>query len=808
MTAVLMRARAELRLRWRAWLLLALVLGLSGGVVLTTAAGARRTSSVFDRLVEVTKGHDVTVQVNDELDEKLLARVAGLPQVEAAGRMAMVPADIATSQSTPFSWSLTTGASVDGRVGRALDVPRVVEGRMLNNADPHEAIVNAEFVRSRGLSVGDRFTLRTVTFPELFELFGGEHPTPTGPRVEVKIVGVVQLPEDAEFIAEESDGAPASASAVSGLAFLSPAFYSTYGDQIATLDIMFVKLKQGQAQAASFIEDARRLAGGDQVLGFETLGDQLVAGVEDALRVQSLALWVFTAVVGAAMLLLLGQAIARAISLAAEDVPVLRALGSGSGTLFFAALVPVFGVLLVGAVVAVVAGALGSAAMPGGFARSLEPSPGIRLDWVVLLAGVGAIVCAVLVRAAIAAAWVSRPRRITQRRPAFVPDTLARAGMSPAMVSGTRFALDVGTGTAAVPVRGVMIGVAGAVLAMTAALTFSASFDSLLDDPSAYGWNWDAVAFGGEDPEVLDEGARDLSASPLVAEFSRATVQSVTFRGADLQGLAVKSIKGSVFPRIVEGRSPAEPDEVALGRGTLRDAHARIGGTVDFRGSKASCGGREGCPLAYRVVGRVLFWAEDSSPGEGAVFAPAGLERLAHSEGFSDHLVRLAPGATVQQLVDAFGTSVGDVIGPRPPTEVRNLGRATGLSEALGVALTVVGLTTIALALATSARRRARDLGILKVLGFVRGQVRRTVAWQATFLLSIAVVAGVPAGIAAGRWMWRLLADNMSVAADPSVPFTLLGAGIAGLLVVGNIVAAFPARTAARTQPAVVLRSL
>ena len=51
MAAVWVRARAELRARWRAWLGLMLLLGLAGGTVMALAAGARRTDTAYDRLV-------------------------------------------------------------------------------------------------------------------------------------------------------------------------------------------------------------------------------------------------------------------------------------------------------------------------------------------------------------------------------------------------------------------------------------------------------------------------------------------------------------------------------------------------------------------------------------------------------------------------------------------------------------------------------------------------------------------------------------------------------------------------------------
>ncbi|MGZ4188877.1 MAG: hypothetical protein ACXVD2_03380, partial [Actinomycetota bacterium] len=49
MTAVWLRARAELRARWRASLGLALVIGLAGGLVVAAAAGARRQDSTYQK---------------------------------------------------------------------------------------------------------------------------------------------------------------------------------------------------------------------------------------------------------------------------------------------------------------------------------------------------------------------------------------------------------------------------------------------------------------------------------------------------------------------------------------------------------------------------------------------------------------------------------------------------------------------------------------------------------------------------------------------------------------------------------------
>ena len=48
-------------------------------------------------------------------------------------------------------------------------------------------------------------------------------------------------------------------------------------------------------------------------------------------------------------------------------------------------------------------------------------------------------------------------------------------------------------------------------------------------------------------------------------------------------------------------------------------------------------------------------------------------------------------------------------------------------------------------------RRQRRDFAIMRALGFTSWQVRGTLCWQALTLSGIALVIGVPAGIAGGR---------------------------------------------------------
>ena len=143
---------------------------------------------------------------------------------------------------------------------------------------------------------------------------------------------------------------------------------------------------------------------------------------------------------------------------------------------------------------------------------------------------------------------------------------------------------------------------------------------------------------------------------------------------------------------------------------------------------------------------------------------------------------------------------------PTKPTDLLNFGRIQDLPLILGCVLAVLALITVAHLLATSIRRRRRDLAILKTLGFTQGEVGRTVAWQATTLAVITLAVGLPLGVAAGRTAWDLFAGRLGVLPDVSVPVVLLALIVPGAILLANLVSIGPAVTAMRTHPASVLR--
>src|SRR5207247_688702 len=120
---------------------------------------------------------------------------------------------------------------------------------------------------------------------------------------------------------------------------------------------------------------------------------------------------------------------------------------------------------------------------PLGIARLAEPNPGISMDWRVLGIGAAAVVVTMLLaalpsmwRAAGASGDALGLRRSSASRPSVVAESAQRAGFPASFVVGVRMALERGRGRTQVPVRSALLGATLALISLTMAFTFGASF--------------------------------------------------------------------------------------------------------------------------------------------------------------------------------------------------------------------------------------------------------------------------------------------------------------------------------------------
>jgi ABC-type antimicrobial peptide transport system permease subunit len=116
-------------------------------------------------------------------------------------------------------------------------------------------------------------------------------------------------------------------------------------------------------------------------------------------------------------------------------------------------------------------------------------------------------------------------------------------------------------------------------------------------------------------------------------------------------------------------------------------------------------------------------------------------------------------------------------------------------------------LATVAVghAVVLAIRRRRRELAVLRTIGFTSGHVRASIAYQASILTALGLVVGIPLGIAAGRAVWRLVADGLGIAPAFAVPVLPLVAVAIAALLIANVIAALAANRAVHDRPAAVL---
>jgi putative ABC transport system permease protein len=246
-----------------------------------------------------------------------------------------------------------------------------------------------------------------------------------------------------------------------------------------------------------------------------------------------------------------------------------------------------------------------------------------------------------------------------------------------------------------------------------------------------------------------------------------------------------------------------------LGSATLRQLRKSVGDDVTIAIGDSA--------VKARVVGRTVLPAlgrvdtRRAGLGDGVVMSAATFTRLADGFHPAAVVVRLtphAPAGAVARLRGALGdqTKFERSYGPQRPADL--VSGASGPASRLLVGLLgLAAAASLAHTLLGAVRQRRRDLAILKTLGFERRQLSRVVASLATTLLVTALVVGIPAGLVIGGWSWRLFADRLGVLPTTVVPLFAILATVPAALAAANVVAAVPAWSAARTNPAGVLRS-
>ena len=116
--------RGELARRWKALVALGVLAGLVGGLTLAAVAGARRTSTAYERFREATGRSDAIVFATLLGVLADYTPVRSLPEVEDAGEFTLTPVGV---DGLPMLGQL---APNDDRLYRTIDRPLLVRGRL------------------------------------------------------------------------------------------------------------------------------------------------------------------------------------------------------------------------------------------------------------------------------------------------------------------------------------------------------------------------------------------------------------------------------------------------------------------------------------------------------------------------------------------------------------------------------------------------------------------------------------------------------------------------------------------------------
>ncbi len=196
----------------------------------------------------------------------------------------------------------------------------------------------------------------------------------------------------------------------------SSAFYDRYGTRMPGFVNEFVTMRGGQADLPRLTADVSRIVG--QPVNVESTQDldglrkaKDVTGVER----QGLLLFALAVVIGGGVLV--GQALVRAVTAGAAELPTWQAMGADTPTVVPALVLPAFVTAGVAAVTSVVTALALSSRFPLGLGRTYDLDVGVHADWPVLLGAALSVAVGVVVTALLAAVWRTTRGASVRARP-------------------------------------------------------------------------------------------------------------------------------------------------------------------------------------------------------------------------------------------------------------------------------------------------------------------------------------------------------------------------------------------------------
>ncbi len=743
---------------------LAIVVAAVGALVLTLTAGVGRTFSAPERY-RATLGDAYDVSLEQQSGRPRVAEVEALPAVAEVELATFVFGGVTgTQEPEPVEGFVFAGSP------RAFGA-RVIDGREPQRAAPGEFVATRSWLSQVGARLGDRFRVLTITQDQADER-GFDAIDPEAPTLPATLVGVIDGPNELQ------DETP--------LALFGEALLHA-GDVGLSSSVGVVALGPG-ANVDDLRAQLDALPDGE-AFGLDSL-EWVPADVRSAVRAQGQGLAVVAAIVALAAIAVTGQLLSRQVRLPAAQRLTMSALGLTPAQVVGD---PLCSTALPIAAGSMAAGALAFAAsgvFPVGFVERVEPSPGLLFD--PLVHGLGAILLAALLLAWVLVALLVGDREIrVPRRPGLADQVASRLRPASAAV-GMRFAL---TRHPRDPsVRAPIIGLMLVLGVLVGALTYGASVGRLIDEPARYGYNFDFATGAGGD-EVPEEVRALLEEDPDVADATLYGTLLASVGSVSLDVTGMQPLRGRLEPDLLSGRLPGNGEEIVLGRVAARQLGVEEEDELVVAGAAG--------PVPFKVTGLAVIPSVEGGDGigEGGVVTLEGLRRLDPDARLGVAAVRLRSGAT--GAAARVGEMLGSPVGlPDPPSRILNLERVRSTPFIVAGSLAALALLSMSHQLITSVRRRRRDLAVLRALGAGRRWVGSIPHWQVTVLAVAVASLALPLGVVAGRLVSQAEINGIGARSDVNIPYAMLGATVLGLLALGNVAAALPARRVRRETPA------
>ncbi len=744
--------------RLRAMLVLLAVVTLASAAIVAGLSTQQQAGSRWDDAFAESHGAHVTIT---SANQAALRRVAADDRVAARSAAYDVAFGVEVTRGDRLVGETVVLAMGD-RDRPTIAEPLLREGRWVRAGAADEAVVDRAFALDEGIDLGERLTVRQ----------GGQ-------AVTVTVVGQAVNLRDTFY----PDG--------DATVWVDPAGFEPLAPG-ATARTVFLRLKDPGATEAFVSEVAGAVGTSDWQ---DTRTDALRAG-----SIFGTFLRVLGGFVMVAAAVVVAGSVATRVLARRRDIGLLKAVGVTPGQVTAA-------VVLAHSVVAA-AGVVAGWLLGGLLAGKLQ----LQVAEVLGSAGPVFDPLALLITLLVVEALVVVATVFPARRAGRVPTTIALAPVPPARGHRSRLAAAgerLGLGPVAVaglrdafaqPARATMTALALAVAVVGVVVTagFVSTIDSVIGDP--------AITGEPEEIRVFPDDAASRSAVPRALDAEPGVASWFTETGTDAalgeEQFLANAVGGDVAHAgfvVREGRMIQRRGETVTGYGFLQRFGVEVGDTIDIR--------VENRPLRLTIVG---WYSEAEEAGEMLMFPFADVTALDPRARPDSYRLRLEPGAgrtaVAASLRQELGTAARVEAVPREDAEVVDpFLLAVDLISGLVI---LVALANLASTLALVVRQRARDLAVLRAVGFTPRQAVSVVTTGGVVLALLAVVVGLPLGWlisgAANDAVGAQIGMGPGISQDPSWTVVALVPPLA--VVVTACLAAVAARRAATAEVAVLVR--